>query len=71
MNYQNHPGISCTFTMAPLHSACWPSTTFSFHIKDLEPQAEVWGTQRNASHTMMNAEMWMKEFGPDHGNPAA
>ena len=44
-------------TMAPPHSACWPTTTFGLTLKVFSHRLK-WGLMRSkASHTTINAEM--------------
>jgi hypothetical protein len=44
-------------TIAPPHSACFPSTTFGFILKVLSHKPKCGGVRRKASHMTMNAEM--------------
>ena len=50
-------------TMAPLHSACWPTTIFGFTLKIFSHRPK-WGLMRTkASHTTINAEMLRMKLG--------
>ena len=57
-----HVALGSLLIMAPQQSACCPSTTFGFTLKTFSHRPKCRGMQRRASHTMINAEMWRKEF---------